>query len=135
MHVPRGAPIENGNSVLDLKAEGRLKVVVPWLKAGQEPATLSTAQAKDGSLMLSAENLIGYQSSYYSIVGGRDGRVRLRLQSAETTKDGVKTELAKTPELPLPLPTGSSTSVWSILSGKADQITTGRSSRQKSCHG
>jgi hypothetical protein len=93
------------SSFLDLKGGQRLKVVVPLLKAGQSGLTLTAGQtAKDGSLVLSADGLAGYQSSYYAVVGRRDGTVRLRFQSAETTKDGVKTALSKAPELPFALP-------------------------------
>jgi hypothetical protein len=100
--------LANDSSFLDLKAGQRLKIVVPLLKAGQSGLTLTTPQpaqaAKDGSLVLSADGLAGYQSSYYAVVGRRDGTVRLRFQSAETTKDGVKTALSKAPELPFALP-------------------------------
>lgn len=65
---------------------------------------MTTDNAKDGLLVLSADNLIGYQSSYYSIAGRRNGTVRLRFQSAETLKDGVKAALLKPPELPFALP-------------------------------
>jgi hypothetical protein len=95
----------NDSSFLDLRVGQRLKVVVPLLKAGQSGLTLTAGQtARDGSLVLSADNLIGYQSSYYGIVGRPDGTVRLRFQSAETTKDGVRAALSEAPKLPFALP-------------------------------
>jgi hypothetical protein len=103
--VPGVATIVNDRSFLDLKPGERLKVVVPLLKPGPSGATVTTEQAaKDGTLVLSAENLVGYESVYYAIVGRQDGTVRLRFQRAETSKDGVKTALSKAPELPFALP-------------------------------
>jgi hypothetical protein len=54
--------------------------------------------------VLSADGIFGYQSAYYAIVGRPDGTVRLRFQSAEATKDGVKTARSKARELPFALP-------------------------------
>jgi hypothetical protein len=92
------------NSFLDLRAGGRLKVVVPVFNSGHDRMIFSPGQAKDGSITLSAAGLAGYQSSYYATVGSADGTVRLRFQSAETAIDGVKTSMAKAPELPFALP-------------------------------
>jgi hypothetical protein len=105
VQVPGGATMVNDGSFLDLKAGERLKVVVPLLKPGQRGLTVMTGEAgKDGTLVLSADTILGYQSTYYAIVGRPDGTVRLRFQSAETTKDGVKTARSKAPELPFALP-------------------------------
>ena len=92
------------NSFLDLRAGGRLKVVVPVFNSGHNQITSSFEQTKDSSVVLSAAGLAGYQSSYYSAVGSTDGIVRLRFQSAESTKDGKTAALAKAPELPFALP-------------------------------
>lgn len=102
--TPPGGAIANDSSFLDLKAGGRLKVVVPLLKAGGDRAILATEQTKSGSLTLSAPDLLGYQSSYYFIAGRPDGVVRLRFQSAETSKEGVTAALPKAPDLPFALP-------------------------------
>lgn len=98
--VKRAASIDS--SFLDLRPGGRLKIVVPLFKPGG--TTRSSGQIKDGSIVLSAENLAGYQSSFYSVVGRPDGSVRLRFRSAESTKDGVTTPIAKAPQLPFALP-------------------------------
>jgi hypothetical protein len=102
--APHGPTTSSDNSYLDLKPGGELKVVVP-LKAGKNDLIPIPGQGRDGSLVLSAPGLAGYQISHYSVAGRIDGTVRIRFQSAETVRDGKTTPTAtKAPELPFALP-------------------------------
>ncbi len=100
----KAATTASDSSFLDLRPGARLKIVVPLFKPGASETMQPSGQSKDGYIVLSAENLAGYQSSFYSVVGRSDGTVRLRFRSAETTKDGVTAQIEDAPQLPFALP-------------------------------
>jgi hypothetical protein len=90
---------------LDLKPGGGLKIVVP-LNVGHTGLVPVPKEEKSGSLVFSAPDLAGYQSSYYSVVGGSDGTVRIRFRSTETVRGGKTIPTAGTAsQLPFALPT------------------------------
>jgi hypothetical protein len=90
---------------LDLVPGSRLRVVVPLLKSGGFQVASDNALPAGGSTMvLSAQDLAGYQVSFYAIEDRGKGRVRLSFTSAQTTKDGKTVVEQTAPELPFPLP-------------------------------
>lgn len=99
------APTATDSSFFDLKPGGLLKIVVP-LKAGGAGLMPVPNAGKEGSLVFSAPDLTGYESSYYSVVGRSDGTVRIRFRSAETVQSGKSTPTGEnTLKLPFALPT------------------------------
>lgn len=107
---PRRAVLSNrvskptDGSYLDLAPGGQLKIVVP-LNAGQSRLISVPEGGTNNSLVFSAPDLAGYQSSYYSVVGHSDGSVRIRFRSAETVRDGKTTSTAENAlNRPLALP-------------------------------
>ena len=82
-HVPAPtAASPSDSSYTDLRAGGRLRIVVPLLDSGSYPVLTESKETQGNTMVLSAGNLLGYEVSHYSIEGRADGRVRLRFQSA-----------------------------------------------------
>lgn len=103
MAVPSAAPSDN--SYLDLTAGSRLRILVPLLKPGDSQVTTGTQEASGNTLVLTASNLIGYQTSYYFVEGHSPGQVRLRFIAAQVTRDGKTEPVPAEPRLPFALPT------------------------------
>ncbi|MGA8026674.1 MAG: hypothetical protein WB992_05970 [Bryobacteraceae bacterium] len=103
--IPAPANISrNDRSYEDLKAGSRLRIVVPLLKSGGFRVTGSAQQSQGSTITLHTEDLIGYETSYYSVNGNRNGRVRLKFLSAETTREGKTVPEPNPPMLPFRLP-------------------------------
>jgi hypothetical protein len=100
------------NTFLDLKAGGRLRIVVPVVKSGgyqvaAEPAKPEGNIPQRKSMILSADGLTGYEISKYSINRAAGGRVRLRFTSAQITREGTTVEETHAPALPFALPSAA----------------------------
>jgi len=101
--VPAAVPAPADNGWQDLVAPGRLAVTVPILRSGGY--LIQAATATEGTT-LSGADLIGFQVSRYTVSGKADGRVRLKFESVEITKDGKKTVETQAPQLPFSMPAG-----------------------------
>jgi hypothetical protein len=100
------------NSFLDLKAGGRLRIIVPVVKSGgyqvaAEPAKPLGDTPQGKTMVLSGDGLAGYEISRYSINRAAGGRVRLRFTSAQITKEGATVEGTRAPALPFALPSAA----------------------------
>lgn len=96
--------IVSDNSYVDLEPGAKLRIVVPLLKSGGYKPAIKAQHTEGNALYFSAKDLIGYESSQYSVTGKRDGAVRLEFVSAESTRDGKTIEEASAPDLPFGLP-------------------------------
>jgi hypothetical protein len=97
------APVDN--SYMDVVPGTRLRILVPLLKEGQRDLGLGTFQSAGSTISVSASNLIGYQLSYYSAEKRRQGKVRLKFVSEETSRDGkMMAETERPDSLPFVLP-------------------------------
>lgn len=82
------AAVPSDNSYLDLKAGGKLRVVLP-LRNGD------------------SQEIAGFQMIHYDVEAAGEGRVRLKFTSAATTvRSGTTTEAREEPALPFRLPRG-----------------------------
>lgn len=90
------------NSYVGLKAGSTLRIVVPLLKSG-EPLHAVVQQTGDRTLSATVTNFIGYEASRYA-VSGNNGKVRLKFQSAEISRDNKTIEAQNPPALPFKLP-------------------------------
>ncbi len=111
------------NSYLDLAPGGSLRVLVPILKSGGYRVAAESKQAnQDTTVVLSADDLAGYEISNYSIEGKSTGKVRLRFVSATITRDGKALETKSEPALPFSLPAKPQRIrlIYLVRSSKAD---------------
>jgi hypothetical protein len=93
------------NSYEDLAPGWRLRILIPLLNSGGYSATMDSGREVGGTTLLSAANLAGYEVSYYSIEKRAGGKVHLRFESAEVTKNGETKQEKAEPKLPFALPT------------------------------
>jgi hypothetical protein len=93
------------NSYEDLAPGWRLRILVPLLNSGGYSGVTASGREVGGTTLLSAANLAGYEVSYYSIEKRAGGKVHLRFESAEVTKNGETKQENPEPVLPFPLPT------------------------------
>jgi hypothetical protein len=100
--IPSSAPSDS--SYLDLTPGSTLRILIPLWKAGQARNGFGPAQVKGNTIALSANNLLGYEFAYYSVIGRRNGRVQLKFASVEVSKDGQRVPQATAPALPFTLP-------------------------------
>ncbi len=109
-------------SYMDLEPGWKLRILVPLLKSGGLPATGASQQMDGNTISLSAENLIGYEVSYYSVAGKPSGAVRLRFTSAAITTNGKTVVEPNPPALPFHLPrsTGHIRLVYLVRASQAD---------------
>jgi hypothetical protein len=103
-HTNRQASVPKppANSYFDVAPGTRLRVVTPITKSGAfQPAYTGHTQA-GATITLLAHDLVGFRTAHY-IAEGR-GRVQLRLQYAELSREGKSTVEATPPDPPFPLP-------------------------------
>ena len=79
-------------------------MLLPLLKDGESKLVTGSQRQNGGTIVLSAGNLVGYQTSYYFVEGRSKGRVRLRFIGAQVTLDGKAATLTTEPRLPFVLP-------------------------------
>ncbi len=92
------------NSYFDLAPGGRVRIVVPLLKAGATSVTTEPVRITGNTIVLSASNLLGYEVSSYRIEPRRGGQVKLRFIEAQSTKGGTTITEVNPPHLPFDLP-------------------------------
>lgn len=92
------------NRYMDLEPGWKLRIVVPLLKSGGNRAVDLSPAPGSGTVTVSSQDFIGYRVFHYAIVGKKAGAVRLKLLSAEVTRDGNKSVETHPPELPFTLP-------------------------------
>jgi hypothetical protein len=69
---------------VDLQPGWRIRTVTPLLKSGKYVPEFKTNESANGVVELSSsDDLIGYKTSYYSVVSGKGGGVALIFASAE----------------------------------------------------
>lgn len=102
--IPPPVNTSTDNSYLDLVAGTRLRLVVPLLKNGDSTVSMSAQKGADGAIVLSANNLVGYRTSFYFVEGHAKGEVRLRFIGAQTTRNGKTDADEKEPAVPFTLP-------------------------------
>ena len=95
-------------TVLDLVAGWRLRVVAPVLKDPNKAERLLPAQS-DGTRSItvqSSSNLLGFETQYIAVLG-RQTRVHLKFQRATLTIDGITKDEARPLRNYFPLPAGN----------------------------
>jgi hypothetical protein len=92
------------NSFVDLQPGWTIRVVMPLLKSGAVNPGLAAQKSNGNTISLTAENLIGYTTAHYAVVGKKDAGVRLRFVSAEETKNAQTLPVSSAPALPFALP-------------------------------
>jgi hypothetical protein len=86
--VPNGSPSVPRDYV-DVEPGWRLRVVAPVTKSGVYVVGTRPPESKENVITLKAsDDLIGYETSLWSVEARRGGGVSIRLDSAELTKDG-----------------------------------------------
>jgi hypothetical protein len=76
-------------SYLDLQLGWRVRTVTPLLKSGKYVPEFKSSKNANGVVELSSGNdLLGYETSDYSVVSGEGGGVKLIFSSAENFIDG-----------------------------------------------
>jgi hypothetical protein len=103
VRVPARSAVPRNDSYFDLKAGSSVRVVVPLLKSGAFRSELVPQKTEGNTISLSAEDLIGYTTSHYAVIG-KANEVRLKFVSAEETREGKTTAMPGAPELPFELP-------------------------------
>ncbi|MDQ2776840.1 MAG: hypothetical protein M3Y57_18260 [Acidobacteriota bacterium] len=123
VHEPTAKDVvPTDNSYMDLQPGWRLRIVVPLLKSGGFRVA-ETAQTNDGNaISVSSRDLIGYDTSYYTVKDKGDSGVRLEFASAAVTRDGKTVLEAKSPSLPFELPrrTGHLRLIYLVRVSQAD---------------
>lgn len=103
-HAKRTAVPSPDQSFYNVKANDRLRVVVPLVKDGGSLPHYGGQAAQGTTITLSANDLVGFETAHYETVARRGGRIQLRFMSAEQTKDGKTIALNTAPRLPFRLP-------------------------------
>lgn len=102
--VPAPSNIANpDNSYLDLQPGWTLRVVVPLLKSGAAGPKTSIVQTNGNNFTVQSRDLLGYQTSLYSVERNGKG-LRIEFASAEITRDGKTVPESMPPTLPFALP-------------------------------
>jgi hypothetical protein len=78
---------DNG-AYIDLEPGWRLRVVTPILKCGGYQPQASTQESSSGSINVSAEGFIGFETAYYSVAQPAGDGLRIEFLSAMITKEG-----------------------------------------------
>jgi len=99
VHAPVPA-LARDNSYRDLRP-GTLRIVVPL---GNTPDNIKCQSAQGQPLTCMTVGPVGYEIARYTILAARGGRVRLKFESAATTRDGDTVSEPRAPELPFRLP-------------------------------
>ena len=87
-HVATAASSAN-NDYLDIQAGWRLTAVTPILKSGGYVLkTLDKPTSRDGFTLSAGTDFVGYEVAHYEVKGQREGRVRVKFDSAEVTREG-----------------------------------------------
>jgi hypothetical protein len=98
------ATLPSDDSYTDLASGEQLRIVVPLLKSGGYRSRADSELRTGATIILSAGDLIGYEVFHYSVRAQRQGRVALRFNSAEITKEEKTVPDLNTPTLPFVLP-------------------------------
>ena len=92
LRTARIAPTPAGsatNDYLDIQAGWRLTAVTPILKSGGYVLKTRDKPSNSNGFTLSAgTDFVGYEVAHYEVEGQRGGRVRVKFNSAEVTKEG-----------------------------------------------
>lgn len=84
-------PAPDNEAYIDLEPGWRLRVVTPILKSGGYQLQTSSPETTSGSISVSAEGFIGFETAYYSVTQPVDGGLRIEFLSAVITKEGKTT--------------------------------------------
>jgi hypothetical protein len=99
--APATAP--SNSSYADLEPGSTLNIIMPLLKSGGFRSDWRAQQVNPNTIEVRADDLLGYTTIQYAILG-RNRRVLLQFVSAAETKDGKTTPLSDPPRLPFELP-------------------------------
>lgn len=91
------------NSYLDLQPGWTLRIVVPLLKSGSTGQDSAVIETRGNNLTVRSKELIGYETSLYTVERARNG-VRVEFLSAEVTREAKTTPQPNAPALPFALP-------------------------------
>jgi hypothetical protein len=83
-------PAAPANDYIDLQAGWRLRVTTPLLKPGVQRPAFHEQRQHGLTITLNADDLIGYETSFYAVKPRREG-VHIELASVESTRDGRTT--------------------------------------------
>ncbi len=91
-HPHPSIPLDIQKSFLDLQPGWRIEVFTPVLKSGGYLPQLKREEQQGNTLVFTAgDDLVGYETSLYTIEKRRDGGVRIKFRSATISKQGKKT--------------------------------------------
>ena len=106
MPTPTAVAPSDTSSYMDLEAGWKLKILVPLSKSAEAiRQSRSVPKVNGNTISLSTDSPVGYEISYYSVVGRRGGgAVKLKFTSAARTTNAKTVAEPKPPLLPFPLP-------------------------------
>lgn len=87
-HAQRAAAPSPDQSFYNVKADDRLRIVMPLVKNNGSLPHYSGPAVQGNTITLSANDLLGFETAHYEAVAQRGGRIQLRFTSAEQTKTG-----------------------------------------------
>lgn len=103
VQLPPSSKIVRDTSFQDLIPNSQLRILIPILKTGSRGVELG-GRAEGNTVVLSADNLIGYELSHYQVKGKSGGTVSLKFDRAEIREDGQIVHVSNEPKLPFALP-------------------------------
>lgn len=99
-HVP-AAPIAiaplppNSSEYVDLSRGWRLRIVAAVTKSGKYDVDFKPVQQEGNVIALKADDVLGYETAFWSVVARSGGGVSIKLASAELTMAGKPSPIAQ----------------------------------------
>ena len=106
--APTAIAPSDTSSYMDLEPGWKLKILVPLTKSVEAIRQSRPVPKRNGNtISLSTDSPVGYEISYYAVVGRRGGAVKLKFTSASRTTNAKTIAEPAPPLLSFPLPRSS----------------------------